>query len=56
MQPGLSASETRGRRCHNDKAVPDFAALNTGYALLKGTIPRKKGPHPTRPVLVLFGL
>jgi predicted amidohydrolase YtcJ len=30
----LSASETRGRRCHKDRPAPDFAALNPGYGSL----------------------
>src|SRR5712692_10170567 len=27
----VERSETRGRRCRIDRAVPDFAALNPGY-------------------------
>jgi hypothetical protein len=36
MEPGLSVSETREKRCRVDGAVSDFAALNPGHASERG--------------------
>jgi hypothetical protein len=45
VEPGMSASETRGRLCHIGGADPDGAALNPGYSRYDGCRPEPRdGP------------